>query len=298
LIRFSSVKDVEAATVIHGRTGSRFRFREPSALPGFWPALGFSVFYLSAIVLIPLTALVLRPWELGLSGVWAVLSDERVALALRLSFLASFAAAVTNAVFGLIVAWTLVRYQFPCRRVLDALVDLPFAMPTAVAGISLATIYAPSGWIGALFEPLGVKLAYTPIGVYIALVFVGFPFIVRAVQPVLQDLEREVEEAAATLGAGRLRTFRKVIFPAIAPALLTGFTLAFARAVGEYGSVIFIAGNLPYVSEIAPLLIVQKLEEYSYAGAAAIGLAMLVLSFAILLVSNILQVALSRSQKA
>ncbi len=289
---------MEAATVIHGRTGSRFRFREPSALPGFWPALGFSVFYLSAIVLIPLTALVLRPWELGLSGVWAVLSDERVALALRLSFLASFAAAVTNAVFGLIVAWTLVRYQFPCRRVLDALVDLPFAMPTAVAGISLATIYAPSGWIGALFEPLGVKLAYTPIGVYIALVFVGFPFIVRAVQPVLQDLEREVEEAAATLGAGRLRTFRKVIFPAIAPALLTGFTLAFARAVGEYGSVIFIAGNLPYVSEIAPLLIVQKLEEYSYAGAAAIGLAMLVLSFAILLVSNILQVALSRSQKA
>lgn len=289
---------MEAATVIHGRTGFQFRFREPSALPGFWPALGFSVFYLSAIVLIPLTALVLRPWELGLSGVWAVLSDERVALALRLSFFASFAAAVTNAVFGLIVAWTLVRYQFPGRRVLDALVDLPFAMPTAVAGISLATIYAPTGWIGALFDPLGIKLAYTPIGVYIALVFVGFPFIVRAVQPVLQDLEREVEEAAATLGAGRLRTFRKVIFPAIAPALLTGFTLAFARAVGEYGSVIFIAGNLPYVSEIAPLLIVQKLEEYSYAGAAAIGLAMLALSFAILLVSNILQVALSRSQRA
>lgn len=289
---------MEAATVIHGRTGSRFRFREPSALPGFWPALGFTVFYLSAIVLIPLSALVLRPWELGLSGVWAILSDERVVMSLRLSFFASFAAAVTNAVFGLIVAWTLVRYQFPGRRILDAMVDLPFAMPTAVAGISLATIYAPTGWVGALFDPFGIRLAYTPIGVYIALVFVGFPFIVRAVQPVLQDLEREVEEAAATLGAGRLRTFRKVIFPAIAPALLTGFTLAFARAVGEYGSVIFIAGNLPYVSEIAPLLIVQKLEEYSYAGAAAIGLAMLALSFVILLASNMLQVALSRSQKA
>lgn len=289
---------MEAATVIHGRTGSRFRFREPSALPGFWPALGVTLFYLSAIVLIPLSALVLRPWELGLSGVWAILSDERVALALWLSFSASFLAAVTNIVFGLIVAWTLVRYQFPGRRILDALVDLPFAMPTAVAGIALATIYAPNGWIGALFDPFNIRIAYTPIGVYIALVFVGFPFIVRAVQPVLQDLEREVEEAAATLGAGRLRTFRKVIFPAIAPALLTGFTLAFARAVGEYGSVIFIAGNIPYVSEIAPLLIVQKLEEYSYAGAAAIGLAMLGISFVILLVSNVLQVAMTRNKKA
>ena len=289
---------MEAAVAIRGRTGSRFRFREPSALPGFWPSLGFSLFYLSAIVLIPLSALVLRPWELGLSGVWAILSDERVALALWLSFSASFLAAVTNVVFGLIVAWTLVRYQFPGRRILDALVDLPFAMPTAVAGIALATIYAPNGWVGALFDPFQIKIAYTPIGVYIALVFVGFPFIVRAVQPVLQDLEREVEEAAATLGAGRLRTFRKVIFPAIAPALLTGFTLAFARAVGEYGSVIFIAGNIPYVSEIAPLLIVQKLEEYSYAGAAAIGLAMLGISFVILLVSNMLQVAMTRNQRA
>lgn len=289
---------MEATTVIHGRTGFRFRFREPSALPGFWPALGFTLFYLSAIVLIPLSALVLRPWELGLSGVWAILSDERVALALWLSFFASFLAAATNLVFGLIVAWTLVRYQFPGRRILDALVDLPFAMPTAVAGIALATIYAPTGWIGALFDPFNIRIAYTPIGVYIALVFVGFPFIVRAVQPVLQDMEREVEEAAATLGAGRFRTFRKVIFPAIAPALLTGFTLAFARAVGEYGSVIFIAGNIPYVSEIAPLLIVQKLEEYSYAGAAAIGLAMLGISFVILLVSNALQVALTRKQKA
>jgi sulfate/thiosulfate transport system permease protein len=289
---------VEAATVIHGRTGSRFRFREPSALPGFWPALGFTLFYLSAIVLIPLSALVLRPWQLGLSGVWAILSDERVALALWLSFSASFLAALTNVIFGLIVAWTLVRYQFPGRRILDALVDLPFAMPTAVAGIALATIYAPTGWIGALFDPFNIRIAYTPIGVYIALVFVGFPFIVRAVQPVLEDLEREVEEAAATLGAGRLRTFLKVIFPAIAPALLTGFTLAFARAVGEYGSVIFIAGNIPYVSEIAPLLIVQKLEEYSYAGAAAIGLAMLGISFVILLASNMLQVAMTRNQRA
>ncbi len=298
LTRSISVHNVEAATAISGRTGSRFRFREPSALPGFWPALGFTLFYLSAIVLIPLSALVLRPWELGFAGVWTLLSDERVALALRLSFFASFAAAATNVVFGMITAWTLVRYQFPGRRVLDALVDLPFAMPTAVAGISLATIYAPSGLIGGLFDPLHIKIAYTPLGVYIALVFVGFPFIVRAVQPVLEDLEREVEEAAATLGAGRLRTFRKVIFPAVAPALLTGFTLAFARAVGEYGSVIFIAGNIPYVSEIAPLLIVQKLEEYNYAGAAAIGLAMLVISFVILLASNVLQVAMTRSQKA
>lgn len=297
LTRYSSVPDVEAAAAVGGRTGPRFRFREPSALPGFWPALGFTLFYLSAIVLIPLSALVLRPWEIGLSGVWSVLTDERVLLALRLSFFASFAAAATNVVFGLIVAWTLVRYQFPGRRILDAMVDLPFAMPTAVAGISLATIYAPTGLVGALFDPLHIRLAYTPIGVYIALVFVGFPFIVRAVQPVLQDLEREVEEAAATLGAGRFRTARKIIFPAIAPALLTGFTLAFARAVGEYGSVIFIAGNIPYVSEIAPLLIVQKLEEYNYAGAAAVGLAMLGISFVILLVSNALQVAMTRGQK-
>jgi len=298
LTRSISDPNVEAAAAVSGRTGPRFRFREPSALPGFWPALGFTLFYLSAIVLIPLSALVLRPWEIGLSGVWAVISDERVALALRLSFFASFAAAATNAVAGFIAAWTLARYEFPGRRILDALVDLPFAMPTAVAGISLATIYAPSGWVGAIFDPLHVRIAYTPIGIYIALVFVGFPFIVRAVQPVLEDLEREVEEAAATLGAGRFRTFRRVIFPAVAPALLTGFSLAFARSVGEYGSVIFIAGNIPYVSEIAPLLIVQKLEEYNYAGAAAIGLAMLGLSFLILLASNVLQVAMSRSQKA
>ncbi|MET0546378.1 MAG: sulfate ABC transporter permease subunit CysT [Caulobacterales bacterium] len=267
-------------------------------MPGFWPALGFTLTYLSAIVLIPLMALVLRPLELGWSGIWEVFSDDRVVAALRLSFLASFAAALTDGVLGFIVAWTLVRYKFPGRRILDALVDLPFAMPTAVAGISLATIYAPTGWIGALFDPFGIKIAYTPIGVFVALVFVGFPFVVRAVQPVLEDFEREVEEAAATLGARRRRTFVQVIFPAVAPALLTGFTLALARSVGEYGSVIFIAGNLPYVSEIAPLVIVMKLEEYNYAGAAAVGLAMLLLSFLILLVSNAAQVALSKGGKS
>lgn len=282
----------DAGTVL-GPSKPFWRFREPSALPGFWLSLGFTVVYLSGIVLIPLMALVLRPWELGLAGVWAVFTDERVVMALRLSFFASLAAAVADGFLGFIVAWTLVRYRFPGRKILDALVDLPFAMPTAVAGISLATIYAPTGWVGALVNPWGIKIAYTPLGVFIALVFVGFPFVVRAVQPVLQDFEREVEEASATLGVGQLRTFFQVIFPAVAPALLTGFTLALARSVGEYGSVIFIAGNIPYVSEIAPLLIVMKLEEYNYAGAAAIGLAVLELSFLILLLSNMAQVSMT-----
>jgi sulfate transport system permease protein len=263
--------------------------KRPSVLPGFGITLGFAVAYLSIIVLLPLSALVLRPASLGISGFLDVLMDHRVLAALRLSFGAAFIAALVNAFFGLIVAWILVRYNFPMKRMVDALVDLPFALPTAVAGIALATIYAPNGWIGGLFAPLGIKIAFTPLGVLVALIFIGLPFVVRSLQPVLQDLDREVEEAAVSLGASRWQTFRLVILPAIMPALLTGFALAFARAVGEYGSVIFIAGNMPLVSEIAPLLIVIKLEQFDYAGAAAIGVIMLAASFLILLVINMVQ---------
>lgn len=272
----------------------RWRFREPSALGGFWPSFGFVALYLSFIVLIPLAALALRPWEIGIDGVWRAVSSERTVAALKLSFGAAAIAASVNAVFGTIVAWALVRYEFPGKRVIDALVDLPFALPTAVAGIALAAIYAPNGFIGAAFAEHQIRIAYTPIGIMIALVFIGFPFVVRAVQPVLADLERDVEEAAATLGASRWRTISQVIWPSIAPAMLTGFSLAFARAVGEYGSVIFIAGNLPMVSEIAPLLIIIKLEEFDYAGAAAIGLAMLVISFVMLFVLNGLHAFMTR----
>jgi sulfate/thiosulfate transport system permease protein len=264
-------------------------FKRPSVLPGFGLTLGFAVAYLSIIVLLPLAALVLRPASLGISGFLDVLTDTRVLAALRLSFGAAFIAAVINAFFGLIVAWILVRYDFPLKRVVDALVDLPFALPTAVAGIALATIYAPNGWVGSLFQPLGIKIAFTPAGVLVALIFIGLPFVVRSLQPVLQDLDKEVEEAAVSLGASRWQTFRLVILPAIMPALLTGFALAFARAVGEYGSVIFIAGNMPMVSEIAPLLIVIKLEQFDYAGAAAIGVIMLAASFIILLIINLVQ---------
>ena len=264
-------------------------FKRPSVLPGFGITLGFAVAYLSIIVLLPLSALVLRPATLGISGFLDVLFDSRVLAALRLSFGAAFIAALINAFFGLIVAWILVRYDFPGKRIVDALVDLPFALPTAVAGIALATIYAPNGWIGSLVAPLGIKIAFTPLGVLLALIFIGLPFVVRSLQPVLQDLDKEVEEAAVSLGASRWQTFRLVILPAIMPALLTGFALAFARAVGEYGSVIFIAGNMPMVSEIAPLLIVIKLEQFDYAGAAAIGVIMLAASFLILLVINLVQ---------
>jgi sulfate transport system permease protein len=270
------------------------RWREPSILPGFWPALGFTVFYLSLIVLIPLAALIARPWEHGPAEFWRTVTDARVVASLKLSFGASLAASAVNVVMGLIIAWALVRYEFPGRRLLDAAVDLPFALPTAVAGISLATIYAPHGWIGALFAPLGIKIAFTPLGVFVALVAVGLPFIVRSVQPVLQDLDAEIEEAAHTLGATAWQRVRTVILPALTPALITGFSLAFARAVGEYGSVIFIAGNMPMKSEIAPLLIVIKLSQFDYAGAAAVGLAMLALSFGALLLINIAQLALSR----
>ncbi len=270
-------------------TGFFGGFKRPSVLPGFGLTLGFALAYLSLIVLLPLAALVLRPAEHGLAGYLGALTDPRVLAALRLSFGAALIAAAINAVFGLIVAWILVRYDFPLKRLVDALVDLPFALPTAVAGIALATIYSPNGWVGSLFAPLGLKIAFTPLGVLIALIFIGLPFVVRSLQPVLQDMDREVEEAAVSLGAGRWLTFRLVILPAILPALLTGFALAFARAVGEYGSVIFIAGNMPMVSEIAPLLIVIKLEQFDYAGAAAIGVIMLAVSFVILLFINLVQ---------
>ncbi len=265
------------------------RFKAHSVLPGFNLALGFTLLYLSLIVLIPLSALFFKTATLGLGGFWDVVTADRVLASLRVTFVTSFAAAVINALFGLIVAWVLVRYTFPGKRIVDALVDLPFALPTAVAGITLATLYAPNGWLGQYFAAHDIKVAYTPLGIVVALTFIGLPFVVRTVQPVLEDVEAEVEEAAASLGAGRWEVFRRVIFPAIYPALLTGFALAFARAIGEYGSVIFIAGNMPYISEISPLLIVSKLEQYDYAGATAIAVAMLLISFALLLFINVLQ---------
>jgi sulfate transport system permease protein len=278
--------------------GRRWRLAEPSALPGLGPALGFSVVYLSFFVLIPLAALALRPWEHGWDHFARVVFARRTLDALRLSFGAAFLAAVVNAVFGTIVAWVLVRYRFPGKRLLDAFVDLPFALPTAVAGIALATIYGPNGSVGSLLMPAGIRIAYTPLGVMVALVFVGFPFVVRSIQPVLEDLSVDVEEAAATLGVGRLRTIAQVVFPAILPALVTGFSLAFARAVGEYGSVIFIAGNIQNQTEIAPLLIVMRLEEFDYAGAAGIGLAMLVVSLVLILVLNRMQAVVSKRGRA
>jgi sulfate transport system permease protein len=271
-----------------------WRWREPSILPGFGLSLGLTLAWLAAIVLIPLSALVLRPWELGVSGVWHTLTEPRVLASLRLSFGASAAAALVNAPLGLLVAWVLVRYRFPGRRLLDACIDLPFALPTAVAGIALTAIYAPTGPLGGLFAKVGIKTAYSPVGVFIALLFIGLPFVVRSVQPVLQEIDREVEEAAETLGATNYQRVMQVVLPALMPALLTGSGLAFARAVGEYGSVIFIAGNMPMVSEIAPLLIVIKLEQYDYAGAAAVGLAMLAISFGALLVINLIQSAIAR----
>jgi len=270
------------------------RWREASVLPGFGLSMTITLTWLGLIVLIPLAALVARPWELGPGGVWRTLTDDRVMAAFRLTFGGSAIAAAIDAVLGLVVAWTLVRYRFPGRRLLDALVDLPFALPTAVAGIALTAIYAPNGPIGSLFEKIGVKTAYSPLGVIIALTFIGLPFVVRSVQPVLEDVDREVEEAARTLGASDRQRIMRVILPAVAPALLAGIGLAFARAVGEYGSVIFIAGNLPLVSEIAPLLIVIKLEQYDYAGAAAVGLGMLAVSFAVLLALNLVQTWLTR----
>ncbi|MBF4989157.1 sulfate ABC transporter permease subunit CysT [Methylophilus sp. 14] len=258
-------------------------------LPGFGLSLGVTLVYLSLIVLIPLAAVFLRTTELSWHEFWAVVTTPRVVATYKLTFGASLLAAVINLVFGLLTAWVLVRYQFVGKKILDALVDLPFALPTAVAGIALTAIYAPNGWLGQWLEPHGIKVAFTPLGVVVALTFIGLPFVVRTVQPVLEDFSAEAEEAAASLGANRWQTFYKIILPAIWPALLTGFSLAFARAVGEYGSVIFIAGNMPMISEITPLMIITKLEQYDYAGATAIAVVMLVISFVLLLLINLLQ---------
>ena len=262
-----------------------------SVLPGFGLSLGYTLVYLSVIVLIPLSAVFIRTAELSFAEFWAVVTAPRVVASYRLSFGASLGAAAINAVFGLMLAWALVRYSFPGKRIVDALVDLPFALPTAVAGISLTALYAPNGWLGQYIQGVfGIKVAFGPLGVLVALVFIGLPFVVRTVQPILEDMETEQEEAAASLGARRWQSFRYVVLPILLPALLTGFALAFARAVGEYGSVIFIAGNIPFVSEITPLMIITKLEQYDYAGATAIALVMLVVSFILLLIVNGLQV--------
>src|SRR5471030_151015 len=258
-------------------------------LPGFRLSLGFTLFYLTSLVLVPLLALVIRPVELGVGGFWAAISTPRVLASLRLSFGMALAAALIDSVFGLIIAWVLVRYRFPGKRLADAVIDLPFALPTAVAGIALSSLYAPNGWIGSLLIGYGIRIAYTPWGVLVAMIFISLPFTVRTVQPVLAELGQDVEEASATLGATRLQTIGRVVLPMLLPAILTGGAMAFARGVGEYGSIIFIAGNLPMVSEIAPLLIITKLEQYDYAGAAAIGVVMLVASFVMLLALNGLQ---------
>ncbi len=260
--------------------------RRRSALPGFRLTLGLTLTWLSLIVLLPLAALALRPWELGLSGVWHSLTEPRVLAALRLSFGAATLAAAINVPLGLLIAWVMVRYRFPGRGLADSVIDMPLALPTAVAGISLTALFAPKGWIGALLVPLGIKVAYTPLGVLVALVFVGLPFVVRMLEPVIVELPAEAEEAAATLGATRLQTLWRVVLPALGPTLLAGFGAALARGVGEYGSVIFIAGNMPFKSEIAPLLIVTKLEEYDYAGATAIATVLLLASLALLVLIN------------
>lgn len=263
--------------------------KQPNVLPGFGLTLGFAVFYLSLLVLIPLSGLFMKTSTLSWDQFWGVVTDPRALASYRLTFGASLAGALINGLFGSIIAWVLVRYQFPGRPLIDALVDLPFALPTAVAGITLTAVYSSNGWIGSYLEPLGIKVAFTPLGVLVALTFIGLPFVVRTVQPVLQDLDREVEEAATTLGANRWQTFRAVIVPELWPALLTGVAMAFARAVGEYGSVVFIAGNMPFKSEITPLLIMTKLEQYDYAGATALGVIMLVVSFVLALAINLLQ---------
>jgi len=276
------------------RRGGSLSWKLPSALPGFGVSLGLTLAYLSLIVLIPLSALVLRPWENGLAPVIAALSDDRAMAALRLSFVAAAAAAAINGVMGVLLAWVLTRYPFPGRALADAIIDLPFALPTAVAGIALTALYAANGPLSGILGAMDLKVAYTPLGIVIAMVFVGLPFVVRSVQPVLQDLDREVEAAAQTLGANPLQIAWKIILPALLPGIISGVGLAFARGVGEYGSIIFIAGNMPMTSEIAPLLIVTQLEQFNYAGAASLGLAMLVLSFTILLSFNGLQLLLAR----
>ncbi|WP_449413064.1 sulfate ABC transporter permease subunit CysT [Pandoraea soli] len=270
------------------------RWRKPSALPGFGLTMGYTVGYLSLVVLVPLLMVFIKASSLDWASFIAAVSSPRVLASYRLTFGLSLAAAMLNAVFGVVLAWVLVRYSFPGKRFVDALIDLPFALPTSVAGIVLASIYAPNGWVGHWFAPFDTKIAFTPLGIFVALTFIGLPFVVRTLQPVLGEFEREQEEAAACLGATRWQTLRHVILPAVLPALLTGFALAFARAVGEYGSVIFIAGNIPMVSEITSLLIVTKLEQYDYAGAAALAVVMLVISFVLLLLINTLQWWLQR----
>lgn len=263
--------------------------RHNNVLPGFGPTMGFTIFYLSLIVLIPLSALVFRTMNLSWVEFVAVVTEPRVVASYKVTFGAAIIAAAVNAVFGLLLAWVLVRYKFPGRKIVDALIDLPFALPTAVAGITLATIYSPNGWVGRYLEPLGIKAAFTPLGITLAMIFIGLPFVVRTVQPVIEDIEVELEEAAACLGANRFQTLLRVIFPPLLPSILTGFALAFARGVGEYGSIIFIAGNMPMISEITPLLIITKLEQFDYPGATAIACVMLLTSFSILLVINLLQ---------
>lgn len=271
------------------RSSSRRANASRNVLPGFSLSLGITLTYLSLVVFIPLLTLFIKSAQFTLPEFWEAVSAPRVVATYILSFGAAMAAAALNAVFGLLLAWTLVRYDFPGRKLIDTLVDLPFALPTAVAGIALTALYAKNGWLGSFLEPLGVKVAFTPLGVFVALVFIGLPFVVRTVQPILQDHDAEFEEAAASLGASRLRSFFQVVFPALIPALLTGFALAFARAVGEYGSVIFIAGNMPYISEITPLIIITKLEQYDYRGATAVAVVMLLFSFVLLLAINLLQ---------
>jgi sulfate transport system permease protein len=265
-------------------------------LPGFGLTMGYTIFYLGVIVLIPIAGLFLRVWQMSWADFWRLATTDRALAAYKLTFGASFIAAAVNALFGTVVAWVLVRYRFPGKKFLDALVDFPFALPTAVAGLTLSNLFASNGWLGQFLVPLGIQGAFTPLGVVIALTFVGLPFVVRTLQPVLENFEREVEEVAATLGAGRLRTFFAVIAPTLLPAIITGFALAFARAIGEYGSVIFIAGNKPFESEIAPLLIVIRLEEYDYAGAMALAVVLLVISFALLITINLLERWASRYQ--
>jgi len=282
---------VPVAAVPPKNGGSRQRslFSGGSVLPGFGLSLGFTLLYLTLIILIPLSTILLKTFDLTWEGFWATVSAPRALAAYRLSIGASFIAGAVNAVFGLLVAWVLERYEFPGRRIIDALVDLPFALPTAVAGIALASIYAGNGWLGRWLEPIGIKVAYQPLGVVVALTFIGLPFVVRTVQPVLEDIDADVEEAAATLGATPWQVFTRVLFPSVFPALLSGFTLAFARAIGEYGSVVFISGNMPMKTEIAPLLIITRLEQYDYAGATAIAGVMLGASFSLLLAVNLLQ---------
>lgn len=268
---------------------SQVKALQRRVLPGFGLTMGYSVLYLSLVVMLPLCALLFNSTGLTWEKFWQVATDPRVLASYRLSFSTSAAAAFVNCGIGLLIAWVLVRYEFPGKRVFDAFIDLPFALPTAVAGISLTAIYSGKGWIGSFLEPLGIKIAYTPIGITIALMFIGIPFVVRTVQPVLEELERDAEEAAATLGANRLRTFRAVVLPQLIPPLLTGFALAFARGIGEYGSVVFISGNMPMKTEIAPLLIMTKLDQFDYAGATAIAMLLLFISFVLLLLINMLQ---------